>query len=46
MKTGRKADTQDGAKRRVRTQRYTLPEELRQKITARIEELDRASRRR
>ena len=45
MKTGRKADTQDGAKRRVRTQRYTLPEELRQKITARIEELDRASRR-
>ena len=45
MKMSRETDARDGAKRRARTQRYALPEELRQKIAARIEELDRGSRR-
>ena len=45
MKTNREADAQDGAKRRARTQRYVLPAEVRQKIAALIEDIDRASRR-
>ncbi len=39
------ADTRDSTKRRARPQGFGLPEELRQKIAARIEQLDRASRR-
>lgn len=45
MATSRKAATQDNVKRRVRTQRYALPAEVRQKIAALIEDIDRASRR-
>ena len=45
MKASRETEKRDSVKRRVRTRRYALPEELRQKIAARIESLDRASRR-
>lgn len=45
MKTNKKADTQDSGKRRPRTKGYALPAEVRQKIAALIEDIDRTSRR-
>ena len=44
MKTNKNVDSRDTSKRRARTKGYTLPAEVRQKIAALIEDIDRASR--
>ena len=43
--TSREADTQNRVKRRAPTGSYILPKELKRKIDALIEDIERASRR-